>query len=153
MTESGLIAYQGVCTGLGDRANIADFGKYIYSALEQEDDEDVARVAVGLVADISSALGNQVEQYLSSLIPHLLNILRKEGRDRKTKLAAFITLADVAFYAAPAFCQFYLEDSLKIMQTACDISVNTAAFAHDEDTLLYLEELRGALVDAYLPIT
>ena len=34
VTESGLIAYQGVVTGLADRVNIADFGKYIYSALE-----------------------------------------------------------------------------------------------------------------------
>ena len=39
------------------------------------------------------------------------------------------------------------------MQTACDISVNIAAFAQDEDTLIYLEELRVALVDAYSPIT
>ena len=83
----------------------------------------------------------------------MLTILRNENRDRRTKLAAFITLADVAFYAAPSFCQFYLEDSLKIMQTACDISVNIAAFAQDEDTLIYLEELRVALVDAYSPIT
>lgn len=34
VTESGLIAYQGVVTGMAERVNIADFGKYIYSALE-----------------------------------------------------------------------------------------------------------------------
>lgn len=39
------------------------------------------------------------------------------------------------------------------MQEACDISCSVADFANDEDTLLYLEELRTALVDAYVPIT
>ena len=39
------------------------------------------------------------------------------------------------------------------METACTIAVNVDAFVHDEDTLLYLEQLRVALVDAYSPIT
>ena len=102
---------------------------------------------------MSAALGEQVSQYLSSLIPHLLKILQNGNRDRRTKLAAFISLADVAFYAAPSFCQFYLHDSLKIMSEAADVSCSISDFADDEDTLLYLEELRTALVDAYVPIT
>ena len=106
-----------------ERVNIADFGKYIYAALEQDEDEGATRMAIGIVADISSALNEQVSQYLSSLIPHLLKILQDGNRDRSTKLAAFISLADVAFYAAPSFCQFYLQDALKIMQQACDVSV------------------------------
>ena len=40
---------------------MVDFGKFIYSALDQEDDEDVTRIAIGIVGDISSALGDQVE--------------------------------------------------------------------------------------------
>ena len=59
----------------------------------------------------------------------------------------------MAFYAAPAFCKFYLDECLKIMETACTIAVNVDAFVHDEDTLDYLEQLRVALVDAYSPIT
>ena len=39
------------------------------------------------------------------------------------------------------------------MQEACAVSCNIADFANDEDTLMYLEELRVALVDAYIPIT
>ncbi len=39
-----------------ERMPIRDFGQYIYNALEQEDDEDVTRVAIGLVIDIADGL-------------------------------------------------------------------------------------------------
>ena len=88
VTEAGLIAYQGVCIGLKERVPIREFGQYIYNALEQEDDEDVTRVAIGLVIDIADGLREQVSQYLSSLIPHMLNVLRNGKRKQDTKLAA-----------------------------------------------------------------
>ena len=56
MTEAGLIAHQGVCNGMRERMPIRDFGQYIYNALEQEADEDVTRVAIGLVTDIADGL-------------------------------------------------------------------------------------------------
>ena len=55
VTESGLIAYQGICVGLGDQVNIKDFGQYIFWALEGED-EDCTRVACGIISDIASGL-------------------------------------------------------------------------------------------------
>jgi len=88
VTEAGLIAYQGVCIGLKERVPIREFGQYIYNALEQQDDEDVTRVAIGLVIDIADGLREQVAQYLSSLVPHMLNVLRNEKRKQDTKLAA-----------------------------------------------------------------
>jgi hypothetical protein len=78
--------------------NIRDFGQYIYWALEGEE-EDCTRVACGIVSDIVSAFGNESEQYLSSLVPHLLNVLQSPKRERRTKLIAFQALSDVAFYA------------------------------------------------------
>ena len=76
VTEFGLTAYQGLCSGLKERIDINLFGKYIFAALEQDEDEDVTRLAIGVVGDLSLALGDQIEAYLSSLIPHLLNVLR-----------------------------------------------------------------------------
>ena len=49
----------------------------------------MTRIAIQVVADISLALGDKVEKYLTSLIPHLLTVLKNENRDRRTKLAAF----------------------------------------------------------------
>lgn len=60
VTESGLLAYQGVCVGMSGRVNIKDFGQYIYWALEGED-EDCTRVACGIISDIVAALQMEAE--------------------------------------------------------------------------------------------
>lgn len=87
-----------------ERLPIREFGQYIYNALEQADDEDVTRVAIGLVIDIADGLREQVAQYLSSLVPHMLNVLRNEKRKQDTKLAAIQSLASVSCYASQSFC-------------------------------------------------
>ena len=46
--------------GLRERVPIHEFGQYIYNALEQTEDEDVTRVAVGLVIDLADALREQI---------------------------------------------------------------------------------------------
>lgn len=74
--------------GLKERVPIRDFGQYIFNALEQEDDEDVTRHAIGLVTDIADGLRENVAEYLSSLVPHILAVLRSEKRKRETKLGA-----------------------------------------------------------------
>jgi hypothetical protein len=54
VTEGGLIAYGGLCTGLKNKVNVKDFGQYLLFALKG-DDEDCTRVACGIVSDIASA--------------------------------------------------------------------------------------------------
>lgn len=54
VTENGLMAYGGLCTGLKNKVNVKDFGQYLLFALKG-DDEDCARVACGIVSDIASA--------------------------------------------------------------------------------------------------
>ena len=80
VTEAGLVAYQGICNGLKERIPLRAFGQYIFNALEQTEDEDVTRVAIGLVTDIADGLREQVAEYLSSLVPHMLNVLRNDKR-------------------------------------------------------------------------
>ena len=82
VTEAGLIAYQGVCLGLKERVPIREFGQYIYNALQQHEDEDATRLAIGIVIDIADGLREQVAQYLSSLIPSLLQVLRDNNRQQ-----------------------------------------------------------------------
>jgi len=56
--ESGLIAYSGLCNGIGARVNVKDFGEYIVHALNGTDDECV-RLACGIISDIAGALQEQ----------------------------------------------------------------------------------------------
>lgn len=55
-----------------NRTPFQEFGKYIFNALEQEDDEDATRVAVGIVMDIVEGYKEEIEVFLSSLVPHLI---------------------------------------------------------------------------------
>jgi len=117
VTENGLIAYSGLCQGLKNRVNVKDFGQYILWALEG-DDEECARVACGIISDIASALEDKVSVYLTSFVPPVLKILMSETHDRKTKLQALMSLGDLCIYAGIPFCQLYLHDTLKILETA-----------------------------------
>lgn len=152
VTENGLIAYSGLCVGLQDRVNVKDFGEYLLWALEG-DDEESTRVACGIVSDIASALKDGVGVYLSSFVPHLLTVLKSEQRDRKTKLQALQSLGDLAIYSGAAFCQNYMEETLKIFESACALSLQTSEFQNDPDTLEYLAELRLNLIEGYTTIT
>lgn len=60
VTENGLIAYSGLCVGIGARVNVDDFGQYILWALGG-DDEECIRVACGIVSDIAAALHEKVD--------------------------------------------------------------------------------------------
>jgi hypothetical protein len=53
--HSGLIAYSGLCNGIGNRVNVKDFGKYIVFSLKNEDDQ-LVRLACGIISDLAGAL-------------------------------------------------------------------------------------------------
>ena len=60
VTEQGLMAYSGLCLGLGKRVNVKQMGTYLLHALDS-DEEDCARIACGIISDIASALQDLVE--------------------------------------------------------------------------------------------
>lgn len=85
VTENGLIAYGGLCNGLGSKINIKDFGQYIVWALKGSDDE-LARMACGTLSDVASAITDQISEYLQDFVPPVLAILKDGHRDRSSKL-------------------------------------------------------------------
>lgn len=85
MTENGLIAYSGLCNGIGKRVNVREFGQYIVWALKGDDDECV-RIACGLISDLAGALGEDISPYLFDFVSPLLGILKDGEQDRNSKL-------------------------------------------------------------------
>lgn len=85
MTENGLIAYSGLCNGIGNRIRVDEFGQYIVWALKGDDDECV-RIACGLISDLASALKGNMEKYLFDFVNPLLSILKDPKQDRHSKL-------------------------------------------------------------------
>jgi hypothetical protein len=58
--ESGLIAYSGLCNGIGKKINVKDFGTYIIWSLNSGEDECV-RLACGVISDLANALDNDMD--------------------------------------------------------------------------------------------
>jgi hypothetical protein len=71
VTENGLIAYSGLCNGIGSRVNVQDFGEYIVWALKGSDDECV-RIACGLISDLANALQDGIQQYLFDFVTPII---------------------------------------------------------------------------------
>lgn len=81
VTENGLIILNGLINGLGSRIKIDILGSYIVHSLSQEDDE-IARLACGIVIDLANALETEIQKYLVDFVPHLLSILKSRQRSR-----------------------------------------------------------------------
>jgi hypothetical protein len=63
VTENGLIAFNGLVNGVGENIDISQIGSYIKYALESQDD-DCARIACGIMSDLSSNMGTRLAEYL-----------------------------------------------------------------------------------------
>lgn len=75
VTENGLIAFQGLVVGMGDKIDISEIGNYIKYALESKDN-DCAKLACGILSDLSGSMMERMNEYLDDFVPCLHNILR-----------------------------------------------------------------------------
>jgi len=102
VTENGLIAFQGMVVGCGDKIEFNSIGSYIKYALESKDN-DCAKLACGIIADLSGSMGEKMNEYLDDFVPCLQNILRSSELDRKIKLPALHALGELCMYSGEAF--------------------------------------------------
>lgn len=122
VTENGLIAFQGMVVGLGDKIDISDIGNYIKYALESKDN-DCAKLACGIISDLSGSMEERMNEYLDDFVPCLHNILRDQTMDRKIKLPALHALGDLCMYSGQVFNQKFLDSTLTILSQAARMSV------------------------------
>jgi hypothetical protein len=107
VTEPGMIAYQGLVAGVGEKVDITEMGRYIKHALEQSDD-DCARLACGTIDDLATQMGPKLVQYLSDFVPCLLKILVSSDVDQRIKIPALSALGSIALNQGDAFNKTYL---------------------------------------------
>lgn len=74
-------------------------------------------------------------------MPPLLEILRGNTHDRQTKLQALTTLGDLCIYAGVPFIKVYLPDTLRILESAGELTLSKSQYKEDVDTLEYLVDL------------
>lgn len=121
VTENGLIAFQGMVVGLGEKIDISEIGNYIKYALESKD-YDCAKLACGIISDLSGSMEERMTEYLDDFVPCLHNILRDQEIDRKIKLPALHALGDLCVYCGEQFNQKFLAGTLVILSLAARMS-------------------------------
>jgi hypothetical protein len=120
VTENGLIAFQGFCVGvpgLGTDIDVKEIACFVKYALQSEELE-CARLACGIVSDMSGSMQSGLDEYLADFVPCLHDILRNENIDRSIKLPAFHALGDLSLNSGDSFNKLYLHETLQFLNMA-----------------------------------
>ena len=148
VTESGLIAFQGLVVGVGERITIAEIGEYIKFALESKDN-DCIKIACGIIADLAVSLHN-INDYIDVFVPPLLNILKEPTLDRSVKPPTLHALGEICFNSGDVFNAKYLSGTMTILDMAARLT--SQGPGEDLDTKEFLSELRESILDQYITI-
>jgi len=104
-------------------------------------------VAVGVVGDLSRALGPKITPYCDEIVSLLLQDLQSPMLNRNVKPPILSCFGDVALAIGGEFVK-YLGVVMNMLQQASSTSVDT----NDPDLLDYFNSLREAIFEAYTGI-
>lgn len=120
--------------GLGERIDISEIGKYIKNALESQE-EETAKIACGIISDLSNSKGENLNQYLADFVPCLHNILQNTDCPRTVKLPAIHALGSLSLNSGDAFNSLYLGTTMQILNMAAQMSItDIQQYQNDPDT-------------------
>jgi len=123
---------------------ISAFLPFLYPALKAYDDTQLCTVAVGIIGDITRALGDQTDQYAQAFVTVLLENLSSEVLNRNVKISILACFGDIALAIGPKF-EPYLETAMTVLRQAAALQANPV---RDNVSLLgpKIAELFGCLV-------
>ena len=102
---------------------IQAFLPFLYPALKAYEDTQLCTVAVGIIGDITRALGDQTEQYAQAFVTVLLENLSSEVLNRNVKISILACFGDVALAIGPKF-EPYLETAMTVLRQAAALQAN-----------------------------
>lgn len=126
---------------------IQAFLPYLYPALKAHEDTQLCTTAVGVIGDISRALGDQSAQYANAFMTVLCESLQSETLNRNVKIPILSCFGDIALAIGPQF-EAYLDTSMNILRQAGQIMPNPM----DYDLVDYVSQLREGILEAYTGI-
>lgn len=119
-----------VIVGSLARALGPGFGPYLpaflpllYPALKAHEDTALCTVAVGIIGDIASALGDQTAQYCNAFVGVLLENLQSDVLNRNVKISILSCFGDLAVAIGPAF-EPYLAATTAVLRQAGAVQPN-----------------------------
>jgi importin subunit beta-1 len=101
-------------------------------------------VAVGIIGDISRALGDQSAQYAGPFMTVLLENLQSDVLNRNVKISILSCFGDIALAIGPSF-EPYLETAMSVLRQAGAVEPNPL----DYDLVEYVGQLREGILEAY----
>jgi importin subunit beta-1 len=104
-------------------------------------------VAVGIIGDISRALGEQSAQYAGPFMTVLLENLQSDVLNRNVKISILSCFGDIALAIGPAF-EPYFETTMGVLRQAGAVEPNPL----DYDLVDYVGQLREGILEAYTGI-
>ncbi|KAF8966870.1 armadillo-type protein [Flammula alnicola] len=126
---------------------IQAFLPYLYPALKAHEDTQLCTVAVGIIGDISRALGEQSTQYAGPFMTVLLENLQSDVLNRNVKISILSCFGDIALAIGPAF-EPYFETTMGVLRQAGAVEPNPL----DYDLVDYVGQLREGILEAYTGI-
>jgi importin subunit beta-1 len=123
---------------------IRAFLPYLYPALKTHEDTQLCMVAVGIIGDISRALGEQSAQYAGAFMNVLLENLQSEVLNRNVKISILSCFGDIALAIGADF-QPYLDTTMNVLRQAGAVQPNPLDF----DLVDYVSQLREGILEAY----
>ncbi|PCH43053.1 ARM repeat-containing protein [Wolfiporia cocos MD-104 SS10] len=123
------------------------FLQFLYPALKAHEDSQLSTVAIGVIGDISRALGEQSVQYAGAFVTVLLENLQSDVLDRNVKVPILSCFGDIALAIGPAY-EPYLATTMTVLRQAGSIQANPL----DVDFSDYVQALREGIMEAYTGI-
>lgn len=102
---------------------IPAFLPYLYPALKAHEDTQLCTVAVGIIGDISRALGEGSAQYAAPFMTVLLENLQSEVLNRNVKITILSCFGDIALAIGPHF-EPYLDTTMTVLRQAGAVEPN-----------------------------
>ncbi|KAH7907378.1 armadillo-type protein [Hygrophoropsis aurantiaca] len=123
------------------------FLPFLYPALKAHEDTQLCMVAVGIIGDISRALGDQSAQYASAFMSVLFENLQSDVLNRNVKISILSCFGDIALAIGVAF-EPYLDTTMGVLRQAGAVQPNPLDF----DLVDYVAQLREGILEAYTGI-
>jgi len=123
------------------------FRPFLVPGLKNYEEHQVCSVAVGVVGDVSRALGTKILPFCDELVTLLLQDLQNPVLNRNVKPPILSCFGDLALAIGGEFVK-YLDFVMNMLQQASTTTVDTS----DYDLLDYLNQLREGIFEAYTGI-
>ncbi|EMD35060.1 hypothetical protein CERSUDRAFT_116561 [Gelatoporia subvermispora B] len=120
------------------------FLPFLFPALKAHEDTQLCTVAVGVIGDISRALGEQSAQFSNAFMSVLLENLQSDVLNRNVKISILSCFGDIAMAIGTSF-EPYLNTTMGVLRQAGAVQPNPL----DIDLVEYVGMLREGILDAY----